>query len=130
MGEFSLSLNNITAKINNSVEDTVKGAVFELTKNIIYKSPVDSGRFRGNWQVSFNNPIDSVLDTLDKSGDETVSKVGSEINTNKVPMAYWINNNLPYAEKLEYGWSKQAPQGFVRQNILRINQLIKKAIKW
>ncbi len=129
MGEFSLSLNNITAKINNSVEDTVKGAVFELTKNIIYKSPVDSGRFRGNWQVSFNNPIDSVLDTLDKSGDETVSKVGSEINTNKVPMAYWINNNLPYAEKLEYGWSKQAPQGFVRQNILRINQLIKKAIK-
>ena len=35
-----------------------------------------------------------------------------------------LTNNLPYAQRLEYGWSQQAPQGFVRVNVSRFQQLI------
>ena len=143
MGDFSLSMDNLLKQVNGNVENVVKKSVFDLTSAIIKGSPVDSGRFRGNYQVSFNKPIDSELDKLDKSGNETISKIGVEINSNKVPMVYWINNNLPYAEKLEYGlypktsttgktingFSIQAPSGFVRLNILRFNQFFKQNTK-
>ncbi len=126
MGEFSLSLNNLTAKINDSVEDTVKGAVFELTKNIIYGTPFDTGRARINWQVDLNSDNDSIIESEDKTGNIAVSNAEKKIKNNKVPLYYMISNNLPYIERLEYGWSKaQAPQGMVRINIARFNQIFK-----
>ncbi len=126
MGEFSLSLNNLTAKINDSVEDTVKGAVFELTKNIIYGTPFDTGRARINWQVNLNSDNDSIIESEDKTGNIAVSNAEKKIKNNKVPLYYMISNNLPYIERLEYGWSKaQAPQGMVRINIARFNQIFK-----
>jgi len=43
-----------------------------------------------------------------------------------VPLVYWIQNNLPYAEKIEYGGSPQNNRmGMVRINILRFNQFFK-----
>ncbi len=126
MGDFSLSLNNLTAKINDSVEDTVKGAVFELTKNIIYGTPFDTGRARINWQVDLNSDNDSIIESEDKTGNIAVSNAEKKIKNNKVPLYYMISNNLPYIERLEYGWSKaQAPQGMVRINIARFNQIFK-----
>lgn len=37
---------------------------------------------------------------------------------------FTLTNNLPYAERLEYGWSNQAPQGMVRVNVARFNTLL------
>ena len=35
-------------------------------------------------------------------------------------MVFYLTNNLPYANKMEYGGSAQAPQGMVRINIQRL----------
>lgn len=143
MADFSLAfkqLNDLTVK---ETENIIKKSVFDLTSAIIQGSPTDTGRFRGNWQVSFNTPIDSELSNLDKSGNATISKIGTQINSNKVPLVYWINNNLPYGNSLEYGlypknsktgktingFSIQAPMGFVRLNIIRFNKFLKDNIR-
>ena len=43
--------------------------------------------------------------------------------------AVFLTNNLPYARRVEYGWSKkQAPQGMVRMNFRRIKRQLKKAL--
>lgn len=143
MSDFSLAFQNITTKSIKKTENVIKKTVFDLTSSIIQGSPTDTGRFRGNWQVSFDTPTDNKLSNLDKSGNATISKIGTQINSNKVPLVYWINNNLPYGNSLEYGlypknsktgktingFSVQAPMGFVRINVSRFNKYLKDNIK-
>lgn len=35
---------------------------------------------------------------------------------------YWLSNNLPYIERLEYGYSKQTPAGMVRLSIEEVKR--------
>lgn len=132
MGEFSLSMNELLKQVNGNVENIVKKSVFDLTSAIIKDTAIDSGALRANWQVSFNQPINGELDTTDtsKDGDNTAQANGIKIDSNKIPLAYWIQNNLPYAAKIEYGGSPQNNRrGMVRINILRFNQFFKQNIK-
>ena len=144
MGDFSLAFKQINDKTDKQLNRIIKKTVFDLTSAIIQGSPTDTGRFRGNWQVSFDTPTDRELSNLDKSGNATISKIGTQINSNKIPLVYWINNNLPYGNSLEYGlypknsktgktingFSIQAPMGFVRLNIVKFNKFLKDNIKW
>jgi hypothetical protein len=47
----------------------VRGTLFNLSSRIIKESPVDTGRFRGNWQASVNTPKKGKLQRKDKSGN-------------------------------------------------------------
>ena len=129
MGDFTLAFKNINDLTTKKMETLIKKSVFDLTSAIISNTPVDTGRARANWQVSFNKPIEDKLDTLDKSGNVTISKANDKILNNKVPTTYYITNNLPYIMRLEYGWSKQSPAGMVRINLLKFNQILKGNIK-
>jgi hypothetical protein len=40
----------------------------------------------------------------------------------------YLTNALPYARRLEYGWSKQAPSGMVRISAMRFAEAVRKAI--
>lgn len=144
MGEFSLSMDELLKQVNGKVNLIVKKTIFDLQSAFIKDSPVDSGRFRANWQVSFNEPINSEVDTIDKSklGRDTYNKNGFLIDKSKVPLSYWIQNNLDYAEKLEFGlfttkpetiktiggFSKQSPMGFTRINVARFNEFFNKNV--
>jgi len=132
MGDFSLSMDNLLKQVNGNVENVVKKSVIDLTSAIIKDTAIDSGRLRANWQVSFNQPLESELDNKDisKDGKNTALKNKRLIADTKIPLIYWIQNNLPYAEKIEYGASKQNnSMGMVRVNILRFNEFFKQNIK-
>lgn len=74
------------------------------------------GRFRGNWQVTFNHPATGTLDRIDKTGRETLAAGGAVLAAYAITdvNSIWFTNNLPYAQRLENGWSGQAPQGVLR----------------
>lgn len=129
MGDFSLAFQNISTKSIKATENVIKKTVFDLTSSIISDTPVDTSRAKNNWFVTFDTPSDNTIDTLDNSGNTAINKANSKIMNNKVPMVYWINNNLPYIMRLEYGWSKQSPSGMVRLNIQRFNKYLKDNIK-
>ena len=74
------------------------------------------GRFRGNWQIGFDTPPQGAIDRIDKSGQETLAANGAILagyRANEVNTIYFVNN-VPYAVRLEFGYSKQAPRGMVR----------------
>lgn len=125
MGDFSLVFQNITTKSIKKTENVIKKTVFDLTSSIISDTPVDTSRAKNNWFVTFDTPSDNTIDTLDNSGNTAINKANTKIMNNKIPMVYWINNNLPYIMRLEYGWSKQSPSGMVRLNIQRFNKFLK-----
>jgi hypothetical protein len=41
---------------------------------------------------------------------------------------YYITNNLPYAERLEYGWSGQAPSGMIRLSLAEFEQVLREEV--
>ncbi|WP_265498856.1 hypothetical protein [Providencia rustigianii] len=72
------------------------------------------GRFRGNWQVTFDVPADGETGRVDKSGNMTKAIGNYVLEQFKVGMnAIYFTNNVPYAYRLEMGHSKQAPNGMI-----------------
>lgn len=90
-----------------------RAIALQALAGVIERSPGDSGAFRGNNRVSVD-VVDSSFDTLnvDKPGNATLAAGASEIGraTNTYQIIR-IQNNLPYAERLEEGYSGQAPNG-------------------
>lgn len=83
-------------------------------RGVVQKSPVDTGRFRGNWIVSVDSPNLTETQQTDVNGSATINKgmaaiEAFDINNSRI----YIQNNLPYGNRLENGWSKQAPNGMV-----------------
>jgi len=87
------------------------------------------GRFRGNWQVSFDVAKTGTLERIDPSGNDSKGEGADVIQgfTTQVG-TIWMMNNLPYAQRLEYGHSSQAPAGVVRVSVLEVQMFIDKAI--
>ena len=87
------------------------------------------GRFRAGWQLGVGQPVPGIVETEDKSGSITKSKLASAISKISAGNVHYITNNSPYGLRLEYGWSTQAPAGFVRVTASRFRRLLKQAAK-
>ncbi|GAI23301.1 unnamed protein product [marine sediment metagenome] len=103
-----------TAFIDQIESDLVKQAriiAMALLGEVIERSPVDTGRFRGNHTVSIGAPVFTDSPNLDKSGGSTKAAGQAALQGLKPYTVIYLQNNLPYAERLENGHSKQAPNG-------------------
>lgn len=120
---FAQDLQRIAAKVDRSLEDTVKAVSTELFTSVIKDTPVDTGRARGNWQASIGTPASGETNA---SQGEAEALVYSRARSFELGEVLWLTNNLPYARRLEYGWSQQAPAGMVRKNVSRIQQIVAK----
>jgi hypothetical protein len=77
------------------------------------KTPVLTGRARANWQVSEGDPAQGDVENVDPTGGETISDGNGKIARAATYGVLYITNNLPYIERLENGWSRQAPGGML-----------------
>jgi|GEM_PF-68473 len=88
------------------------------------------GRFRGNWQVSFDAPTADETGRIDKTGDLTKAAGNYTLSLFKVGMkAIYFCNNVPYAYPLEMGHSTQAPGGIVRITAAEFQRFFEEAVK-
>lgn len=121
---FAGDINKFNLRLDKATDETIQAVELELFSSVIRDSPVDTGRFRGNWQTSFDAPKAGALDDVDKPGNTTIAKSSGVIKSRNGPRLTYLVNNLPYAVKLEYGYSKQAPAGMVRKNVKRFQQIV------
>lgn len=87
-----------------------------LDDSMDIKSPpgYTGGRFRGNWQVTFDEVPTEETGRIDKSGNLTKAMGDLMIGQFKVGVkAVYFSNTVPYAYPLEMGHSTQAPNGMV-----------------
>lgn len=118
-----------------------KRIVFECAERAVMRSPVGDesywktsppagytgGRFRGNWQYQFGRPASGELSIIDKSGGSTIGKIQSSYSANFG--LHTITNNLPYSERIENGWSRQAPRGIVRLIEIEMPSIAREAMR-
>ena len=110
-------------------EKIVRGTLLGLTSRIIKRSPVDTGRFRNNWNASINSMNQTTTETVDRSGASAINKARATINTLEMGSTFYLSNNLPYAQRLEYGWSDQAPRGMLRISVAELQARMNEANK-
>ena len=103
----------------------IKKAIIGLTTDIIYDTPVLSGRLRNNWIPSINQGANYSMLDVDTSKRKSkvrpvVAETTGKVLELKLGDTFYFTNNMPYAERIEFkGWSAKAPSGMVRKNIIR-----------
>ncbi len=108
-------LKNGLDELNNKLADLAKSVAIEVFNQVIIQTPVDTGRMRGNWQATMNTPARAEVN--EASAKNRQEDVETKINQMKLNDVVYLSNNLPYAEALEYGWSGQRPNGWVRTTV-------------
>jgi hypothetical protein len=115
----------------------VRKVVIDMSVAITRMSPVDTGRFRANWMLGIGSPNTATIEAVDKNdgfgavGSVSVPRITAAVGDVQAGGVVYITNSLPYARRLEYGWSKQAPSppGIVRLTVQRYEAYIAAAVK-
>jgi len=122
---FASDISKYAKKTKLSMDDAVVAINTQLTNDIIVGTPVDSGRARGNWYPSISKPSNEVnLEAEDKSGAGAISEA-QNVAKGSSGTVFYLTNNLKYIKRLEYGWSNQAPSGFMRRAIKNMKSALK-----
>lgn len=138
------SISDAILSIESENSEIIKSVSIKLFSAIIKSTPVANedlwkrkpkephigGGLRSNWFLTFTNPSSQYNESsIDKSGDKTIDRMVKKMDTHKQGQSsYLLTNNSPYGERIEYhGHSSQAPDGMVRVNTMRFNQLLKQS---
>lgn len=137
---FSSDIEGFAKRAGATVDETLRAVALELFGSVIKDNPVETGRAKGNWQTTIGAPASGEVDRLgDSAALAEMRSVTAQFSAGKT---IYLTNNLPYIWKLEYGgygtgpgatektggtgFSIQAPAGFVRKNVARIQQIVAK----
>lgn len=97
------------------VSEELAATASHALRRVIERSPVATGRFRGNWVVS-TRPTVRATRATDASGGATIAageaRIAELVAADPFRKIY-VTNGLPYSLRIEYGSSTQAPQGVV-----------------
>ena len=144
--QFSLDLSNL---LKGATEDAVVKATQKMAldalRGVVLKSPVGfppswkrpapkgyvGGQFRGAWQLSVGAEGTGITGKSrpGKAGsvnaaNAAASDARGELTKLRAYEPVYIVNGLPYAERLENGWSQQAPLGMVALTVQELQNVI------
>ncbi|MFS1564197.1 MAG: hypothetical protein ACL7AX_12385 [Candidatus Arsenophonus phytopathogenicus] len=152
---FTVAINAFVSKAEEKMEAVTRVTFIKILARLVMMSPVGNpslwqvnakiaekgkgkerkpagytgGRFRGNWQVTFDEAPMKETGRIDKSGEVTQAEGNLVIGQFKVGMkSVCFSNVVPYAYRLEMGHSKQAPNGLVRITAQEFQQFFHQAI--
>lgn len=139
---FRRDMRAFLKRAEDNADSVLRETALALLASIVKRSPVDTGRFRGNWFVQEAiSPVVSLNE--DKRGSGVISAGQMELARFKVGDKLYILNHLPYSivlENGEYGtgpyatnkttrdgYSVQAPHGMVKITVREFEQYVRAA---
>ena len=140
MGQFAIDVSKFGAKTEQQISLAVRKIALDLFTRVIMRSPVDTGRFRANWQTTVGERATGTREAFDKgpvlpggigaAAGSVAAQEALEVVT-RAPLGpdLWLANNLPYAVPLENGHSPQAPGGMVKLSMLEVPGIVATAAK-
>ena len=107
---------DVSGDIAKFVGDETRKLALQIDSRVVLETPVDTGSARGNWLASEFIPNNSVLDIIDNASAAAMQAIdqGAVVINGASPYTMlYIQNNLPYIQRLNEGWSEQAPSGYI-----------------
>lgn len=118
---FAKRMKQMSKSIEEESSKMVRTASLAALSEVVLRTPVDTGRARGNWLVGLGT---IPTNTVNLTGTASVAIGNSTISRYKSGTVY-IANNLPYIQRLNDGYSKQAPANFVEAAVASATSSIK-----
>ena len=114
--KFESDIDEWIEAAENNLFEIVITTCEQVIEDLVALSPVDTGRFRGNWQITFNDPAMYALNEYDKNGSKTINAGKRALSVYRSTRgvgitSIYFSNMLIYANALEHGHSQQAPAG-------------------
>ena len=138
VGKFEDDVRKFERKTERKMKLVVRKVMLEIIRKIIFKTPVDEGRLRANWQLAIGNVPEGTLELDDKNGTATVAKAVANSLGYRLGDTIYLANNLPYVRTVEEGgykdgpktvggFSLQAPAGMVGLTLQEFQGIVKRA---
>lgn len=140
--DFTKAMEQWTKQVSLKMDNIFKDVVILVGESVVRISPVDTGLFRGNWQLTVDGEESSALSRLDPTGGAALASITSRAQGLKAGQVAYILNHLEYGYDLEYGtyngptakvteqgFSRQAPEGMVRVTEARFISIVEEAIR-
>lgn len=126
---FADDLRRFERKTEDKMTRAARKITLDAFSGVIMMSPVDTGRFRGNWQTAIGDIPDGTVEAVDPSGTTVIAKVAGVTGRMDPGDVIYMANNLPYAQRLEDGHSQQAPAGMVKLTVQRFQPIAEAVIR-
>jgi hypothetical protein len=153
---WSVPFAEIARRQKSTIERVVRASTLEVFKRVIMRSPVDTGRFRANWNASYNALDELTTGRKDPDGAATINRANRAVLSYPIGGVMYLSNSLPYAVVLEYGlypnppirgsikrrdgetaptvhvtggYSNQAPQGMVRLTAREFAEAVQRSLR-
>lgn len=124
---FKRAFSALLEKTKVKAETAVRKCALDLGASMVRMSPVDTGRFRGAWM--YGNAAMPTDQPNTPTPEASMGRINVGLGDWRSGQTIYMVNNLPYARRLEYGWSKQAPAGMVRLTVQNYTRYLEKAVK-
>lgn len=132
---FKLDLSKAIEGVKKDRDKIVRGTLISVSSNVIRRTPVGNpslwkskppkgyvgGSLRGAWNASIGSPDFSINKRRKaKTGGAAIGRVAQVVKSLDAGagQTFYLTNPLPYAGRVERGWSGQAPQGMVRVSLV------------
>lgn len=109
-----------TSKAHDKV---VRETTIALFTSVITETPVDEGAAKGSWQTTVAAPAEGQSGRADPSGRMAIAEAMANTPAGAGQVTF-LTSNLAYIERLENGWSMQAPNGMVKRNVTRFQRMV------
>lgn len=126
---FEDIINEWVEKVEVNTNDILQTITLMIGKELVYISPVDTGRFRGNWQITIGSPTNHSLVRYDKEGTQTIGDMARDVRILTAGQVAYIQNTITYGADLETGTSRQAPDGIISVTAPKFNLIVQQAIR-
>lgn len=121
----------IIADLDANAEQVAIDLALEITADLQVNTPIDIGWARAGWTPTIGEPYQGGRDLKPDPALVTVARARQAEGLNEV-LQYrltdgpiWITNNVVYINRLNEGWSKQAPSGFVQTTIAQAVETVR-----
>ncbi|WCO82129.1 hypothetical protein vBPpSSYP_147 [Pseudomonas phage vB_PpS_SYP] len=142
MANFLDTINEWVEATEKRIDETLQTITIKVGESVIMLSPVDTGRFRGNWQLTIDGTSANSLVRYDQDGSSTLAMLAAKANSFTAGQVAYIQNHVLYGHDLEWGtyngptqkvtaegFSTQAPAGMVRVTEADFIRIVNDAVR-
>lgn len=123
---FTAVISKFESKAYQQAKQVRDDVVVDVAKDLNRQAPVDTGRFRSNWNTAVDDPD---MEISERTINDAVQRAEAMVKYAPLESTIHHTNQLDYALDLERGTSRQAPAGWVRRTVAKFQRMIAKRAK-